>query len=91
MIKASYCKVKSIVTIKISKGIFNDLVDETSDGEFEIINDIIDECGLAIDHTLNPIPTDPYEEDDSDLLDFINNSSHNNLRPYPAATSYNRE
>ena len=85
MIKASYCKVKSIVTIKISKGIFNDLVDETSDGEFEIINDILDECGLAIDNTLNPIPTedepdpfgtDPHDEDDSDLSLFMDNTLH---------------
>ena len=53
MIKASYCKVKNIVTIKLSKDTYNDLVDDTSDEEFETINNILDECDRAINDTLH--------------------------------------
>ena len=51
MIKASYCKVKDIVTIKLSRDTYNDLGSET-DEELETVNKILDECDRAINNTL---------------------------------------
>ena len=60
MIKASYCKVKNIVTIKLSRDTFNDLGSET-DEELETINKILDECYRAINRTLLRVSPDQME------------------------------
>ena len=51
MIKASYCKVKNIVTIKLSKDTYDDLGSET-DVMLEITNKILDVCDRAINNAL---------------------------------------
>ena len=61
MIKASYCKVKNIVTIKLSKDTYNDLGRETSDEELETINKILNEYYRAINRTLLRVSPDQME------------------------------
>ena len=56
--KATYCKVKKILTVKMSLDQYYDICDETENGDPNRIYDLID----ASDKAINP-PPEPRQED----------------------------